>query len=515
MSGETLIIRADADLQMGTGHVMRCLAIAQAWMADGGNITFAMTTTAKPLEVQVTARGAGVTYLSAQPASADDAAATIALARRYEATWVVVDGYHFDASYQRRLKDANLKVLVVDDYGHAGHYTADVILNHNGAAHEELYPGRSPDSRLLLGPRYLLLRQEFARKRLPSRETLPIACRLLVTLGGSDADNVTGKVLQALASIDSELLELVIVVGANNQYSKRLRDLTQTLRQQLTVVQQVTNMAPLMNWADFAIAAAGTTAWELAYMAVPTLLIPLAENQRAVAATLDRAGVALNLGWHASLTPGSITQAAETLMVASERRRQMSECGRNLVDGHGADRVVARLKNDALWLRTVQAEDCRLLWEWANDPYVRAVSFASDAIAWESHQAWFRARLKDPHCVFYLALDHEDTPQAQVRYDCEGDQAMVSISVDQRGRGKGHGTIALRQSSHRLFVSTPVTTIHAYIKTSNVASIRAFEKAGYQQTVDTTVTSGVSHLTLQRQRAGVTQEVTCRTAAAS
>jgi UDP-2,4-diacetamido-2,4,6-trideoxy-beta-L-altropyranose hydrolase len=498
MNCETLIIRADANPQMGIGHVLRCLALAQAWVTTGGKVVFAMTTSAKPLQARLCAAGAQVVYLAVDEGSGEDAGATVALARQYHATWVVVDGYHFGMIYQQRLKEAKLQVLVIDDYGHAKRYYADVVLNHNGHAHESLYTVREPETRLLLGPRYALLRREFGQQRLPRCETAPIACRLLVTLGGSDPAYVTGKVLQALAEVTSDLLETMVVVGVSNPHVERISAQTRSVRRAPRLVQQVPSMAPLMKWADFAIAAAGTTAWELAFMGVPSMLIPLAENQRAVADKLGEAGAAVNLGWHESLTPGVIADTVKTLMVASEKRRQMSERGRSLVDGHGAARVVAALKDNRLRLRTVEAGDCRLLWQWANDSSVRGVSFKSDPITWESHQAWFQTKLNDPHCVFYVAVDANDTPQAQVRYDCDDNEAVVSISVDQRTRGTGCGTMVLRQSADQLFAATSVTTIHAYIKTGNIASLRAFEKAGYHKTVEDATTPQVTHLTLKR-----------------
>ena len=498
MDSASLIIRADAGTQIGTGHVMRCLALAQAWRDGGGKVIFAMTTSVPALETWLYAAGVSVTHLSVQSGSEDDAAETVALARRNQASWVVADGYHFGIAYQRCVKDAGLQLLVIDDYGHAERYSADIVLNQNLHAHERLYDAREPYTRLLLGTRYVLLRREFLQTRVQPREMPTVACRILVTVGGSDPEDVTGKILRALEDIAHDGVETIVVVGASNPHAEHLASVARTCRGSLRLEHNVANLATLMGWADLAISAAGTTAWELAFMGLPSLLVPVADNQRLIAAELDRAGAAINLGWHEHLTVDAIARRVNTLRVSSEKCRQMSARGTVVVDGNGADRVVAALKGDGLRLRAIHLDDCRVLWDWANDPSVREVSFTSDCIPWETHQKWFHAKLHDPHCVFYIATDSDDAPIGQARYDLEDDQGVVSISLDRRVRGKGYGSALLRLSAQKLFATIGLTTIHAYIKSDNLASVRAFEKAGYTNVGVATMRPGAVHLTLSR-----------------
>lgn len=158
---------------------------------------------------------------------------------------------------------------------------------------------------------------------------------------------------------------------------------------------------------------------------------------------------------------------------------EMVQRGRTLVDGHGADRVVMAMRGDPLRLRTVETEDCRLLWEWANDPDVRAVSFSSATIPWPDHLRWFHAKLQDAHRLFFVATDTDDIPVGQVRYDLEDGHAVISISLDRRQRSKGYGSALLRLAAHALFATTTHSTIHAYVKPENQASVRAFERTGY------------------------------------
>ena len=132
-----------------------------------------------------------------------------------------------------------------------------------------------------------------------------------------------------------------------------------------------------------------------------------------------------------------------------------------------------------LKLRQVSEKDCRLIWTWANDPEVRAVSFSSEAIPYEHHVTWFESKLNDPSCYFYIAEDRNHEPVGQVRYEREGTEAEISISLDRKFRGKGYGSSLIRLASQELFEVSDVEVIHAYIKEGNEAAIGAFKKAGF------------------------------------
>lgn len=153
----------------------------------------------------------------------------------------------------------------------------------------------------------------------------------------------------------------------------------------------------------------------------------------------------------------------------------------------------------ALTLRPASADDARLLWEWANDPETRRVSFSTESIPWESHLEWLGRKLDDPCVRFYIALDSRNAPVAQVRFDVENDRAVVSVSVAPTERGKGYGVDALQRAAAELWRSTSARTVDAYIKHGNTASLRAFEAAGYQRQPDCTRTGiSVIHMTLER-----------------
>lgn len=476
---ETVIFRADASTEIGTGHVMRSLALAQGWRRARGQAIFAQAESTPAVEQRLRGEGMEIVPLKSAPGSADDAAQTVAQARALEASWVVADGYHFDTTWQRQIKDAGFRLLLLDDYGHAERYHADLVLNQNLYANASLYAQREPYTWLLLGTRYALLRHEFLEWRNWQREIPAVARKVLVTIGGGDPDNITLEVLHALQEMSIEPLEMAVVAGPANPHWDQIK--AAVTNQQVQTLTNVTEMPSLMAWADMAVTGAGSTCWELAFMGLPSLLIVIADNQQPVAEGMDAAGAAKNLGRAATLDPTKTTLRIESLIKDRKHRTEMSRLGRELVDGDGASRVVMRMTGEPLRLRVAREEDCRLLWEWATEPEVRASAFSTESIPWVNHVPWFERKLDDTNCRILIGVDEAERAFGQVRFDWnEAGDAEVDVSLDKSERGSGLGRQLLDAAAKRIFRESPVQRIHAYVKLDNVKSLRAFEKAGFK-----------------------------------
>ena len=180
-----------------------------------------------------------------------------------------------------------------------------------------------------------------------------------------------------------------------------------------------------------------------------------------------------------------------------------------LVDGERSDQSLMQLEGKILRLRLVREDDCKLLWEWVNDPEARAVSFSSAPIPWEHHVQWFKVKL---NCIFYIAINKNDVSIGQVRYDIESDEAVVSISIDRKFRNQGYGSNLIELASQKLFHDLDVITrINAYIKPGNQASIRAFVKAGFQSIGTTTVHGNQAiRLVIDRYKSGQLKRANAR-----
>lgn len=351
MPPSTLVLRADASIAMGTGHLMRCLALAQAWQDQGGECIFAMAESTEGAEERIRREKFEVIILAESPGSPQDAERVVELALARHAAWVVLDGYQFEVEHQRRLKAAGVKLLVVDDTAHVGAYAADLVLDQNAHATEDFYARRESYTQLLLGPRYALLRREFKPWRSWRREIAPVARKVLVTVGGSDPDNITFRVIRALRLLAEHNLEATVVVGGSNPHGHDLEREAQGGSDVLRLVRDVPDMPKLMADADVAISAAGITTWEMCFLGLPAVLVDVAENQTPGARELDRQGIAIHAGSSQDVTPDSIAARLKPLLASPERRAAMSERSRDLVDGLGAERVVSAMQGGILVLR--------------------------------------------------------------------------------------------------------------------------------------------------------------------
>ena len=474
MKASKLLIWAETSVAIGTGHVMRCLALAQAWKRAGGAATFLLQEGSSGVAERIVAEGFSLETVREQDLSR-------AFVRDSGCELVVLDGYGIGSSEQAALRAAGVAVLFLDDYGHADHYSARWVLNQNPYAQPGMYAKRDGDTRLLLGPAYALLREEFLPWIGWTRTIADRATKILVTMGGSDAGNASTRILGSLVCLGRRDLEVVVAVGGGNPHQAALQRAIEQSPVRIRMMQNVRDMPALMAWADIAIAAAGGTSYELCYMGLPSILLVAADNQRGVAESLASLGAAADAGAMQEFKPEAFVGLLCALLESSAQRKGMSQKGRELVDGMGAERVRAALVGRELRLRPLRENDCQLLFEWANDLAARAASFHPAPISWEEHTVWFAERVRDPQSVVYIGENETGTAVGQVRFQLRGESALLSVSVAPQFRGGGWGRELVTFATRSLAREHPVSSIDALVKPDNEASIRLFEKSGFQR----------------------------------
>ena len=307
-----VVFRADASLQMGTGHVMRCLTLADALVARGADCQFIWRARPGHLVDFIRQKGYPVHLLGVAPnppeadaplahaawlgaSMAQDAAQTAALLALLQPDWLVVDHYALDARWETPQRRHAGKLMVIDDLADRRH-DCDLLLDQNlgrlDADYAQLVP---PHCRRLLGPGYALLRPEFAALReysLQRRQTGMLRT-LLISMGGVDKDNATGRVLQALSGATlPQDCRITVVMGTTAPWLEEVKAQAATLPWSTEVRVNVGNMAQLMADADLAIGAAGSTSWERCCLGLPTLMAVLADNQREAALYIEESGAA-------------------------------------------------------------------------------------------------------------------------------------------------------------------------------------------------------------------------------
>lgn len=335
-----ILIRTDATPAIGMGHLSRCLTLTGELIARGAAVDFAMVEPSAVVADKVAAAGAGLHPLAGGLDQAADLALTRGLIARTGAVGAVLDGYQFDQAYLDGLAAA-ARLLFFDELGEFA-FTCALVLNQNVHAHELAYRA-GPATRLLLGPRFAVLRPEFVAARPPLRAHPDQAARLFLNFGGSDPHDLTSRALAGLAH-SPRRYEIRAVLGGENRHAGAVLALAAQSPHQVEVLRDVADMTAVMNWAALALSASGTnTTLEMCCLGLPMVIVIQAENQRLIGEALGRQNLAVQLGFWTGVSGAAMAQAVDALAGDASRRRAMSEASRAAVDGLGAGRVADEL----------------------------------------------------------------------------------------------------------------------------------------------------------------------------
>lgn len=489
----TVAFRVDAGAHTGLGHAMRCLALADALRARGARTVFAAATLPEPTAMTLRARGHAVLPIASpllaqrdEPGGeidaagqrADAAATREALAAFAPLDWIVVDHYRLGVDWERAAAGFAQRVAVIDDNGQRAH-DCELLIDQNVPAAWAQYDGLLPARALrLLGPRFALLRPEFARaKDAPPRPRAAVS-RLLVAFGGADPTAETDKALRALALVPGAPPEVDVVVGAANARLPTIRERAAACGGvHLHVDSQ--RMHELIDAADLAIGAAGVSALERCARGLPAVLIAVADNQVPIAQALAQRGAAVYLGRAHEVDEPCLARAIGGLAALPELVRTMAQKAADTCDGHGARRVAARMLSFDLRLRPAAPADRERVLAWRNDESTRRHALDPTPIDAARHAAWFAERLNEGHGALLIGEDARG-PVGVLRYDVRGAAARVSVYLVPERHGEGLGALLLHAGHRWLATNRPaVRTIEAEVLADNRASQLAFAEAGY------------------------------------
>ncbi|MFP4327841.1 MAG: UDP-2,4-diacetamido-2,4,6-trideoxy-beta-L-altropyranose hydrolase [Paracoccaceae bacterium] len=354
----TVLFRCDAGQRIGTGHVMRCMTIAERLREAGATCRFACKDHDGHMAALLRGKGYPTDLLSRVPGYdgkgylkwlggpvEEDAAQIAALIDRIgPVDLLIVDHYALDARFERLLRDKVRAIAVIEDLPDRVH-ECDLLLDSNYGHVAEDYAGRiSAGARLLVGADYAPVRSDFARLRpeaLARRAARERPSRLLIALGGADPDDITSRALAALRP-PLDFPQVHVVLSAIARHVEKVKDLAAD-RPEITVHVDTGRMPELMADADIAVGAAGVSALERCVLGLPTVMVVLAENQIDTAERLDRAGAARSLGGIDAASPERLNAALQEFVARPERMRAMSATAAMLCDGRGLERIVPAL----------------------------------------------------------------------------------------------------------------------------------------------------------------------------
>ena len=472
-----ILIRADGDAVIGSGHLRRCLAVADRLRADGYECLFVCRGGRETFNGLVREAGFEVVELDGDAwGPRQDAERTLdAVSGRRAPVAAVVDHYGLGADWEGRIRAIAPRIIVIDDLADRPH-DCDVLVD-VAPGDPARYDGLAPPGCLrLLGPSYALLRPEFADRAPQAHERPGAVDRVLVSFGGVDTDNLTGRAIAAIrevrpdVSIDAVLTRLSPHLDALRGMARR--------DARLTLHIDAANMAELMATADLAVGAGGSTSWERACLGLPSIVAVIAENQAATTRALEAEGCAVAVSAGPDFEAG-LQGCVQWLSAQPGILRLMSGAGTRLVDGRGASRVAGAIASPAMTVRPATEDDAGTVWTWRNAPEIRATATNPAEIDWEDHHAWFSRQVEAPGTAMLIGMI-AGAGVGVVRFDLDGDVATVSIFLAPGLQGGGRGRALLQAGERWVGEHHPaIRRFRADVRAENAASVALFQGAGY------------------------------------
>ena len=540
LAGRHIIIRADASLHIGSGHVMRCLVLTNALRNLGHQVSFVCRPQRGDLISWLRSKGIEVLALPAVADvvpkhsadyvawlqvpwrdDADDVRALIKNNPYPDVDLVIVDHYSLNKDWQRQVRASlRCQLVVIDDL--VREHDADVIVDQTLARRAEEYLTYSPQAEVLAGCDYALLNPAFARYRecaltlselMLKQGSIPVSRQaqddlavaavstehsILLSMGGVDKPNATLNVLQALAGNLASAVQVTVLLGRQAPHYPAVAAFCQRHSSWVRHIDFVDNMAELMLTHCIAIGAPGATTWERACLGLPSIIIPLAANQTTICRHMVTAQAAISV---------DLDRIDSTLLPAYQQLSGdwfgYSQRNLALCDGLGVRRVmtvlqrllvlplaksaIPQLTTTPIQLRRAVMDDIATVYGWQCAPQTRRYALNPAAPDWHSHCQWMENKLSRYQDYFYIierAIVVENTsnsslvPLGGVRLDRTGEsEYLISIFLDPDYYGQGIATQALRI----------IDQLHAHVRivatvlADNLASQRLFTQAHYQR----------------------------------
>nr|WP_025675132.1 UDP-2,4-diacetamido-2,4,6-trideoxy-beta-L-altropyranose hydrolase [Salinivibrio socompensis] len=492
-----VVFRVDASVWIGSGHVMRCLVLADELAKNGHDVTFACLPLEGDMRAFIGERGFNVITLTApdhvvKPAHDADYVAWLPklipddahdfINHVHEAEVVVTDHYAIEKQWHEIVRARlNCNIVAIDDLVRT--HSADIIIDQTLGRQASDYQALSAN--VLAGSDYALLSRPFSRQRecALSRTLTCRPPRVLISMGGIDAPNATLTVLKAIHPHVN--VTFTVLLSSRAPHYHEVKQWCSN-HDNVSHVDFVADMASLMMSHDMAIGAPGTTSWERACLGLPNILVPLADNQKMVCEQLVKHNAAIKVTLDE--IPTRLLHAYQSTLNQWEAFKSANLA---LCDGRGVKRAVFELEqlcvdnvNSYRLERACSQQDIELVYQWQCHPNTRKYALNPNTPTWEEHYSWMSTKLQAFNDYFYMiTARHSGKKVGAIRLDRQrADHYLVSIFIHPNNYGQGIGAQALAI----IDIIHPDVTVHATVLKENIPSQRLFQKAGYQQTDEET-----------------------------
>jgi len=489
-----IFIRVDASIYIGSGHIMRCLVLAQGLVRQGHRITFVcrpqpgdmidflqsnkqVVQPLPELERQVKPENTSDYTTWLQVYWLQDARESEALITK--ADLVIVDHYGLNMNWEEHVKaKLGCKLFVIDDL--VRKHNADIILDQTLLRQSQAYLYSNQDALILTGCDHALIKPAFStlREAARAKKINTQSPKLLLTMGAIDQFNVTLKILNIFATQVATKPSITVLLGRQSPHYKAVAAFCRE-HDWVTHIDFVNDMPSLMHKHDLAIGAPGSTTWERACLGIPSILIPLAENQQTICQNMLALDAAISV---AIDDISSHFSGAYKQLISKAEYYQAQNL--TLCDGLGLNRVLLAveqlgLNNNPIQLRKALQEDIDLVYQWQCQPGTRKYALNSRVPTLLEHRQWMQNKLVSFSDYFYIiTLGYEQLPVGVIRLDEALDKSyLLSIFIDQAFYDRG----IAKQALLNLNVIHENMMIKAQVLSENIASQCLFSSLGYQK----------------------------------
>ena len=500
-----IAFRVDSSIEIGTGHTMRCLTLADKFNIQENNILFIISDFLGNQKDFITKKGYFVVTLSKFENLNNnhfpdhlslfdvdwekDAKDTINNVKNYKLDLLIVDHYGIDYRWHSCLRKYTKQLMVIDDLANR-QLDCDLLLDQTYGRKKKSYIDLIPNhTKMLLGTNFALVRPEFALLRSiahQKRNQNTEIRNILISIGGMDSKNITGEAIIALeATLWKKRPEINIVLNKTAPHLNLIMKKAKNSNFKIKVIIDASNMAELMLNADLAIGASGTTSWERCVLGLPTITICLAENQRNIYNNLEKVGAHLVLKNENKATSSLIENKLNEILENPKSLDSVSSSAFKICDGNGIHWVNLKISpiisNDSkeISLRDATMADSKIIFDWQCLPQTREFSNNPKLFSWEQHLSWMKSKLNETLSFFWI-IKHSEESSGVVRLDpinfVKEDGYLISIFLkpDKYSLGVASGALEICK------MIFPNSTFYAKIFPENISSISLFKKSGFK-----------------------------------
>ena len=486
-----LLIRTDANPQIGTGKVIRCIELATAWRELQGETTFVCTTLPRGLEQLIVENGFRLFQIRDERSSLRDVQETLDIASIEQPDWVLLDGERFDLDYQRLLAEQNFHLACIapternDNLG--------LVVNAHFSDPPSEFPAdfsRLPTQKnceQLNGIRYVL-------KPLPERSDphriVAKARRFVVCLKGDHADLFAQTVLRTINQLNHPKIVVDCLLSGAQSINRELLSLKRNAKFNLRFHRNHDRLSGLLDRCDLMITNSQEDSILAVGLGVPQIVLSSNSDATDFLALIE-AQVALP--FHLSIPcseSSSVQFRREIIRLVNDRekRQQMSESAGALLDGKGPDRVACRMLARLFKLQEISNQHSNDAWRWQNDPEHRAVSFESSPVTFGTFEHEFHKLIRDQFTRSSIAIDHNQEQLAQITIQWDSNRCgLLDLVMNPDKRGRNWESVLIGQAVRNALKELPIDRLECRVKPGDQSLLNALNQAGFQSISPTTV----------------------------